>query len=174
MKILSASCISSNYSLNSALVSFISYANITALSAKLILALIRSSDTNGDPFINTTLGNLLMNSHTSVGFSGAKITIYWSSFRYLALSGNKKQQIEGWIPHTTIWLVISVESNIEMGVTLIRETGSGKSTQSVSSISVSSCISLPYIRGSSNLSLSSSSSSLFESYQFSLFISYRW
>lgn len=63
---------------------------MTALSANVMFALIRSSDTSGDPLMNITLGNLLMNSQTPVGFSDANITIYCNSLRYLALRGSKK------------------------------------------------------------------------------------
>ena len=90
MNILLASSISSIASLYSFLVESLSYANITALFAKIILVLIKSSETKGFPFINLIFGNLLIKSHISVGFSGANITIYYIFFKYLALNGRIK------------------------------------------------------------------------------------
>ena len=90
MNILLASNISSIASLYSFRVESLSYANMTALLAKIILVLIKSSDTNGFPLINLIFGNLLIKSHISVGFSGANITIYYIFFKYLARNGNMK------------------------------------------------------------------------------------
>ena len=113
---------------------------MTALSAKLILALMRSSVRSGLPLMKSILGNLLIYSQISVGFSGAIMTTYWNSLRYLALSGRRKQQMLGWMPQTTIWLMISLLSLRLIGDTLIRDTGSFSKTQSVSRSSQSSLL----------------------------------
>ena len=53
-----------------------SFPRITALSAKFIFALNKSSPSKGDPLMYRIFGNRLIYSQISVGFSGAKITIY--------------------------------------------------------------------------------------------------
>lgn len=62
------------------------------------------------------------------------------------------------MPHTNIWLVISVESYKFIYVACINDIGSGLNTKSDSNYSASSILSFPYNNGSSYFSSSSSGS----------------
>lgn len=81
INILSASCISLIASLTSSFNYSESYAKITALSAKLIFALNKPSDVNGDPLIYNTFGKRLIYSHNFGSISGDRITTNYNSFK---------------------------------------------------------------------------------------------